>query len=249
MAAISSGPKGRLALLVDKATQKQFLVDTGSSYSIIPHWSQELTSGPCLCTADRSPIACWGDRKLHVAVSGRRFTWPFLLADVALPIIRADFLRHLGLLVDLGEMQLLAHKGGWSQQLVVSSGSGMFATIGGVADPPPQLCSVKKKKHLGAATTSRASPSTSISLPTEETLSSPSLHTGEARGSSPTLQHMLDKFLSVLNTSKVLPKPTYCGELPGNRGPPSHCQIQAAGQQQVGGHQEGVCRAGEAGDH
>ena len=105
-------------MLVDKATQQRFLVDTGSSYSILPHRSQEPTSGPCLCTADCSPIACWGDRKLHVAAGGRRFMWPFLLADVALPIIGADFLRHFGLLVDLGEMRLLARKGGWSQPLV-----------------------------------------------------------------------------------------------------------------------------------
>ena len=108
MAALSSGPKGRLALLVDEATQQRFLVDTGSSYSILPHQSQAPTSSPRRCTADRSPIACWGDRKLHVAASGRRFTWPFLLADVALPIIGADFLRLFGLLVYLGEMQLLA---------------------------------------------------------------------------------------------------------------------------------------------
>ena len=118
MGVVSSGPKGRLALMVDEATQQRFLVDTGSSYSILPHRSQEPTSGPCLCTADCSPIACWGDRKLHVAAGGRRFMWPFLLADVALPIIGADFLRHFGLLVDLGEMRLLARKGGWSQPLV-----------------------------------------------------------------------------------------------------------------------------------
>ena len=105
-------------MLVDKATQQRFLVDTGSSYSILPHRSQEPTSGPFLCTADCSPIACWGDRKLHVAAGGRRFMWPFLLADVALPIIGADFLQHFGLPVDLGEMRLLARKGGWSQPLV-----------------------------------------------------------------------------------------------------------------------------------
>ena len=48
VAAVYSGPKERLALLVDEATQQWFLVDTGSSYSIIPHWSQEPTSGPRL---------------------------------------------------------------------------------------------------------------------------------------------------------------------------------------------------------
>ena len=60
----------------------------------------------------------------------------FILADVALPIIGADLLRHFRLLVDLGEMRILARKGGWSQQMVEPSGSGMFATIGVVADQP-----------------------------------------------------------------------------------------------------------------
>ena len=107
-------PKGRLALLVDEASQQRYLVDRGSSYSILPHKSKEPTSGPHLCSADRSQIACWGNRRMHVAAGGRRFTWTFLLADVALPIIGADFLWHL---VDLGEMGLLAHGGSWSQQL------------------------------------------------------------------------------------------------------------------------------------
>ena len=71
---------------------------------------------------------------MHVAAGGRIFTRPFLLADVAMPIIGADFLQHFGLLVDLGKMQLLARKGGWSQHLVAPSGSSLFATIGVVAD-------------------------------------------------------------------------------------------------------------------
>ena len=93
MAAVSCGPKGQLALLVDEASQQRFLVDTGSSYSILPHKSQQPHSGLRLCTADRSPIPCWGGRKVHVAAGGRRFSWTFLLADVALPIIGADFLK------------------------------------------------------------------------------------------------------------------------------------------------------------
>ena len=56
-----------------------------------------------------------------------------------MPIIGADFLRHFGLLVDLGEMQLLARKGSWSQHLVDKpSGSGLFATIGVVTDRSPR---------------------------------------------------------------------------------------------------------------
>ena len=137
MAAVSCGPKGQLALLVDESSQQRFLVDTGSSYSILPHKSQQPQSGPRLCTADRSPISCWGGRK--VAAGGRRFSWTFLLADVALPIIGADFLKHFQLLVDLGEMRLLARGGGWSHHLVGPSANGLFATLGVVADqsPPP----------------------------------------------------------------------------------------------------------------
>ena len=118
VATVSSGPQGRLALLVDKESQQQFLVDMGSSYSILPHKSQQPKSRPHLCTADHSPIACWGGRKVHMAAGGKRFMWTFLLDDMALPIIGADFLRHFGLLVDLGEMWLLACRGGWSQHLV-----------------------------------------------------------------------------------------------------------------------------------
>ena len=77
---------------------------------------------------------------MHVAAGGRTFSWTFLLADVALPIIGADFLKHFGLLVDLGEMRLLARGGGWSHHLVEPSRSGLFATLG-------VLVAQKKKKR------------------------------------------------------------------------------------------------------
>ena len=184
MAAVSCGPKGQLALLVDEASQQRFLVDTGSSYSILPHKSQQPHSGLRLCTADRSPIPCWGGRKVHMAAGGRRFSWTFLLADVALPIIGADFLKHFGLLVDIGEMRLLARGGGWKHHLVGPSANGLFATLGVVADQ--------------SSSSSSSSPS-----------SSPSLPTVEARSSGSSLQHVLEEFPGVLNTSKVLPKPTH----------------------------------------
>ena len=111
VATVYSGHKGRLAMLVDEASQQQFLVDTGSSYSILPHRSKEPTSGPRSCTADCSLIASSGVRRKHMAAVGRRFTWDFLLAYLALPIIGADFLWNFRLLMDLGEMQILAGKG------------------------------------------------------------------------------------------------------------------------------------------
>ena len=57
-AAVSYGPKGHLALLVDEATQDRFLVDTGSAFSIIPVQSSEVPTGPRICAADCTPIAC-----------------------------------------------------------------------------------------------------------------------------------------------------------------------------------------------
>ena len=192
MAAVSSGLTGRLALLVDEASQQRFLVDTGSSYSIIPHKSKQPTPGPRLCTADHSPIACWGGCKVHVAAVGRRFTKTFLLADVALPIIGADFLRNFGLLVDLGVMQLCG--GSWSKWLVEPSGSGLFANVDVVADKCQQTRAGNRKWHVG---TVPATPS----LPTVEALSYPAM---APRGGGPSLQHMLEEFPSMLNTSPPL---------------------------------------------
>ena len=73
-------------------------------------------------------------------VGGQSRGRTFLLADVALPIIGADFLKHFGLLVDLGEMRLLARGGGWSHHLVEPSRSSLFATLG-------VLVAQKKKKR------------------------------------------------------------------------------------------------------
>ena len=119
--------------------------------------------------------------------------WTFLLADVALPIIGADFLRNFRLLVDLGEMQLLARGGGWSKRLVEPSGSGLFATVGVVADKCRQTRAGKKKRHVG---TVPATPS----LPTVEALSSPSPLATVPHGGGTSLQHVLEEFPSVLNT-------------------------------------------------
>ena len=72
------------------------------------------------------------------------------------------------------------------------------------------------------------------SLPTVEAISTPSHHAVEARGGSPSLQHVLDEFPKVLNTSKAQAH-TPRGALPSDGGLPSQGQVQEAGQRQVGG--------------
>jgi hypothetical protein len=86
---------------VDDNTSKKFLVDTGASYSIIPHGSSAQPSGPALRTANNMRMRCWGSRTAEVKIVGASFLWSFLLADVRFPILGIDFLRHHQLVVDV----------------------------------------------------------------------------------------------------------------------------------------------------
>ena len=51
----SVGP-GKLFFIQDSISGKKFLVDTGSSFSIIPHKSTAPTTGPKLWSANNKPI-------------------------------------------------------------------------------------------------------------------------------------------------------------------------------------------------
>ncbi len=83
-----------------QASGVRFLIDTGTSFSIIPHSSSSPPTGPLLHTADGCPICCWGSTRLQVSFQGRSFTWDFLLAAISFLIIGVDFLCHFKLWVD-----------------------------------------------------------------------------------------------------------------------------------------------------
>jgi hypothetical protein len=107
--AAASAPKpGRLFFAADSVSNKKFLIDTGSSFSILPFSSSARQSGPVLRAADGWRIRCWGHRRTDISINGTAFTWHFLLADVQFPIIGVDFLRHFNLVVDVLGQQLLA---------------------------------------------------------------------------------------------------------------------------------------------
>ena len=99
---------GSLVYVTDQASSRRFLIDTGASFSILPHHSSARPSGPNLSGPDGQPIACWGDRTLHLVFSGQQFKWTFLLADVKFPIIGVDFLRAHMLIVDPAAGRLVA---------------------------------------------------------------------------------------------------------------------------------------------
>jgi hypothetical protein len=95
--AVAPGP---LVHVVDQISKRRFLVDTGTSFSIFPHRSSAVPSGPSLFGPAGKIIPCWGETTLSLLFGGRRFEWTFLLAAVTFPIIGVDFLRYFRLLVD-----------------------------------------------------------------------------------------------------------------------------------------------------
>ena len=71
----------------------QFLVDTDTALSLLPHKSAMPCTGPRLVGANGSAIKAWGFQNRTVTFGRRSFTFKFLLADVARPIIGFNFLR------------------------------------------------------------------------------------------------------------------------------------------------------------
>ena len=100
-------PSRRLLFLPDHGTPLRFLVDTGAEVSIIPARPEDrrLHTGRNLQAANGALIPCYGERsvtpRFHLASGIKPFPWVFLVAEVVLPILGADFLAHYNLLVDV----------------------------------------------------------------------------------------------------------------------------------------------------
>ena len=119
-AAAAAAPKGAhscLLYLVDVASSKRYLVDSGSAFSILPYKLSAEPTEPSLMTADSKPLRCWGRHTCSVRTRTRESPWTFLLAPVAFPILGANFLSNFRLLVDISNKRLVA-RGGKLIQLV-----------------------------------------------------------------------------------------------------------------------------------
>ena len=85
-----------------------FLIDTGSSVSIIPYCvcnslcSTLSQTSLKLKAADNHEIKIHGETQLELKNKSlrRSFSWVFIVAEVARPILGADFLSHYGINVD-----------------------------------------------------------------------------------------------------------------------------------------------------
>ncbi|KAJ8386200.1 hypothetical protein AAFF_G00176240 [Aldrovandia affinis] len=98
---------------MDTLTGRRFLCDTGAQVSVLPVSlvdGQLGKVGPTFEAANGSRICTFGKRTVPLCLSGRRFTWEFVLADVDRPLLGADFLCTNGLLVDVRNRQLIDAK-------------------------------------------------------------------------------------------------------------------------------------------
>src|SRR5215470_8795448 len=95
-----------LIRIYDPVTMFNFLLDTGSSASLVPKClvsPKTLASTPdrFLYAANGSAIPVFGEISLTVSLQLRRsFTWIFVIADVTQPILGIDFLSHFDLTID-----------------------------------------------------------------------------------------------------------------------------------------------------
>ncbi len=104
---LSTVTPGLLFHIEDQHTHQRFLWDTGLSYSILPHQSSAVASGPPLHGPVGRPIKCWGEFELTLTFNKKQYKWIFLLADVSFAVIGIDFLKHFKLVVDAAAGQLI----------------------------------------------------------------------------------------------------------------------------------------------
>ena len=101
----------RLFYIADTISNYHFLIDTGAEVSVLPATSTECRQQQAdfnLVAVNGATISTFGKRSLTLNLGLRRtFRWVFVIANVHIPIIGADFLRHYSLLVDITNSQLV----------------------------------------------------------------------------------------------------------------------------------------------
>ena len=101
----------RLFYVTDHSTGLQFLVDTGAQVSVIPPSATDRKSicpNLTLHAVNGTTISTFCTRSLTLNLGlCRTFRWVFIIAEIATPILGADFPRYYGLLVDVTRYRLV----------------------------------------------------------------------------------------------------------------------------------------------
>lgn len=132
--ASATGPElNRLFHVTDRTTKVQYLIDTGAEVSIIPPSLEDRRhrqQTQPLQAVNGSPIKTYGQKSLTLDIGLRRvFRWVFLIADVRVAIIGADFLRNFALIVDVKRRLLLDSTTHLSIQGVLSKAPSLNTTL------------------------------------------------------------------------------------------------------------------------
>ena len=92
-----------LLFLRNILSDREFLVDSGTSVSVFPGPKSTSVDGVCLLTADGSLMVCSGSHiipwRFSCGSNSKVYSWNFQLAQVSAPLLGADFLQHFNLLV------------------------------------------------------------------------------------------------------------------------------------------------------
>ncbi|BHF77875.1 hypothetical protein SprV_0602098500 [Sparganum proliferum] len=100
----------RRLFLCDRIAGAKFLVDSDAEVSMVPPIPAERKnrSSFYLTAANNSSTLTFGQRSITLDLGLRRiFRWVFIIADVSVALIGADFLAHFNLLVDLRNHRLV----------------------------------------------------------------------------------------------------------------------------------------------
>ena len=94
-----------LIFLKDILSNREFLVNFGTSVSVFLGPKASSNNKVCLLTTDGLPMVCSGSRIIPLRFtcgSGSKvYTWNFQLTPVSVPLLEADFLQHFNLLVNI----------------------------------------------------------------------------------------------------------------------------------------------------
>jgi hypothetical protein len=99
-----------MIFLQDDDSKQQFMVDTGTVCSVLPHRSMATPTCPQLSGANGKNIPCWRSVRRRLTFGLRTFFITFLLAAVYRPILELDSLSANGLLVNPVGCQVLDSK-------------------------------------------------------------------------------------------------------------------------------------------
>ena len=100
----------------DELSDYRFLVDTGAFRSILPpsrdNTSIHPSSSQLVAANGTWYMVQWyngtyGEQEVSIRLSGRTYSWTFIIADVRHPLLGADFLSHFNLVVDVARHRLL----------------------------------------------------------------------------------------------------------------------------------------------